>query len=126
MTSFSCRDRIRRAQCLTVHRTSTVDRQFFVFTAMKGAMATILTAEAGSCMHARRALWSSDRGHRVITQAASTVVRTPVSTPSISLQMRGLQEFAAASLDGEPTYVQRDVTVRAPPPPPHLTGRTCG
>ena len=70
-------------------------------------------------MHARRALWSGDRGRRVIAQAASTVVRTPVPSPSLSLQMRGLQEFAAASLDGEPTYVQRDVTV-SPFPPVYL------
>ena len=81
---------------------------------MKGVLSA-LTTDAAPCM--RRTL-STSRGRNVTAQAASTVVRTPMPSPGIALQLKGLQEFAVASLDDSTlsTYVQRDVQVIPPPP----------
>ncbi len=79
-----------------------------------------LTLEAAPCMRSR--LWSTSKARNVSAQAASTVVRTPLQSPGIALQLKGLQEFAVATLDNqEPTYVQRDVQVLFSGPPPTLT-----
>ena len=72
---------------------------------------SIMTMDAAPCV--RRTLWSTSRRNRVTAQAASTVVQMP--SPGIGLQLKGLQEFAVASLDTNPlsSYVQRDVQVIA-------------
>ena len=73
--------------------------------AMKGVVCA-LTKDAAPCM--RRA---TSRGRSITAQAASTVVRTPLQSPGIALQLKGLQEFAVATLDSEPAFTQRDVQV---------------
>jgi len=67
----------------------------------------------------RSRLWSTSKARNVSAQAASTVVRTPLQSPGIALQLKGLQELAVATIDGqEPSYIQRDVQVTILPPPP--------